>query len=32
MKMNMPIALAIIDGIENRGQQGNYNVERLLFN
>ena len=26
------LALAIIDGIENRGQQGNYSVERLMFN
>ena len=26
------LALAIIDGIENRGQQGNYAVERLMFN
>ncbi|NEQ85732.1 MAG: hypothetical protein F6K26_38200 [Moorea sp. SIO2I5] len=25
-------ALAIIEGIENRGQQGNYAVERLMFN
>ena len=26
------LALAIIGGIENRGQQGNYAVERLMFN
>ena len=26
------LALAIIEGIENRGQQGNYAVERLMFN
>ena len=26
------LALAIIEGLENRGQQGNYLVERLLFN
>ena len=26
------LALAIISGIENRGQQGNYSVERLVFN
>ncbi|MEM7593218.1 MAG: hypothetical protein AAF383_17180, partial [Cyanobacteria bacterium P01_A01_bin.83] len=26
------LAIAIVNGIENRGQQGNYNVERLLFN
>ena len=26
------LALAIIDGIENRGQQGNYSVKRLMFN
>jgi putative transposase len=26
------LALAIIEGIENRGQQGNYPVERLMFN
>ena len=26
------LALAIIEGLENRGQQGNYFVERLLFN
>jgi putative transposase len=26
------LALAIIDGIENRGQHGNYAVERLMFN
>ena len=26
------LALAIIDGIENRGQQGNYAVERFMFN
>ena len=26
------LALAIIDGLENRGQQGNYAVERLMFN
>ncbi len=26
------LAKAIIDGIENRGQQGNYSVERLMFN
>ena len=26
------LALAIIDGIENRGQQGNYSVQRLMFN
>lgn len=32
LRMNMTIALAIIEGIENRGQQGNYAVERLMFN
>ena len=26
------LALAIIEGIENRGQQGNYLVERFVFN
>jgi hypothetical protein len=26
------LAKAIIDGLENRGQQGNYAVERLMFN
>jgi putative transposase len=26
------LALAIINGIENRGRQGNYSVERLVFN
>jgi putative transposase len=26
------LALSIIEGIENRGQQGNYTVERLMFN
>jgi hypothetical protein len=26
------LAKAIIKGIENRGQQGNYAVERLMFN
>ena len=26
------LALAIINGIENRGQQGNYAVKRLMFN
>ena len=26
------LALAIIDGIANRGRQGNYSVERLVFN
>ena len=26
------LALSIIEGIENRGQQGNYAVERLMFN
>ena len=26
------LALAIIEGLENRGQQGNFSVERLMFN
>ena len=26
------LAKAIIEGIENRGQNGNYTVERLMFN
>jgi putative transposase len=26
------LALAIIEGLENQAQQGNYSVERLLFN
>jgi putative transposase len=26
------LALAIIEGLENRGQQNNFSVERLMFN
>ena len=26
------LALAIIEGLENRGQQGDFSVERLMFN
>lgn len=26
------LALAIIQGLENRGQQNNFTVERLMFN
>lgn len=26
------LALAIIEGLKNRGQQSNFSVERLMFN
>jgi hypothetical protein len=26
------LVLAIIEGLENRGQQGDFSVERLMFN
>ncbi|MEN9520786.1 MAG: hypothetical protein RLZZ381_3374 [Cyanobacteriota bacterium] len=32
LRMNTLKAIAIIEGIENRGQLGDYAVERLMFN